>query len=74
MTICVAVRRLNPQQQSGEMIKGIPAWYSIALKLFFPICCCIAEAIFGFLRCLWRARTSVHGGASMEVEEAGLMA
>jgi hypothetical protein len=74
MMMCFAVWLPNPQLQSGEITDNMRAWYKKALQQFFPVHSCTAKAVSGFCRSWWSARTSVLGGASMEVEGAGLLA
>ncbi len=74
MMMGFAVWWLNPLLRSGEKTDGTRAWYKKAFKLSFPVCSCTAKAVLGFCRSWCSARTLVLGGASMEVEGAGLLA
>jgi hypothetical protein len=70
--MCLAVWCPNPQLHSGDNTEGTHAGYKKAFKLILPVCSRTAKAVFSFRRSWWSARTSVLGGASMEVEGAGL--
>ncbi len=71
MRMCLAVWLPLPQLQRGEGTVVTRAWYRKALKPFFPVRSCTASDDSGFRRCWCRAKTSVPGGASMDVELAG---
>ncbi len=74
MMMCFAVWWPSPQLHSGNRTDGTRAWYKKALKPFFLVHMCIVKAISGLCISSFSAKTSVLGGASMDVKRAGFLA